>query len=178
MKTPKGTELQLIQLKGKDYLQVAQRLIWFNEIEKNFAINTDFLLLTAEETVCRAVVTVIGEGGVRRSSTATKRESLRDFGDHTEKAETGAIGRALALLGYGTQFATADLDEGDRIVDSPVALRAPSPVKVVSMPNGGSISVTGSEVQAALEIPTPARTSAFKRITKVATPPTDELDVS
>jgi hypothetical protein len=36
-----------------------------------------------------------------------------------EKAETGAIGRALALIGYGTQFAP-EMDEEDRIVDSPV----------------------------------------------------------
>ena len=38
-----------------------------------------------------------------------------------EKSETGAIGRALANLGYGTQFAP-DLDEQDRIVDSPVRM--------------------------------------------------------
>lgn len=30
-----------------------------------------------------------------------------------------AVGRALAMLGYGTQFAP-ELDEGDRIVDSPI----------------------------------------------------------
>ena len=36
-----------------------------------------------------------------------------------EKAETGSIGRALALLGYGTQFCADELDEGDRIVDAP-----------------------------------------------------------
>jgi hypothetical protein len=36
------------------------------------------------------------------------------------KAETKAVGRALAMLGYGTQFAP-EMDEGERIVDSPVA---------------------------------------------------------
>jgi hypothetical protein len=39
-----------------------------------------------------------------------------DFGP---KAETGAIGRALAALGFGTQFAI-ELSEDDRIVDTPV----------------------------------------------------------
>ncbi|HTD18454.1 MAG TPA: hypothetical protein VK667_02885, partial [Ktedonobacteraceae bacterium] len=38
---------------------------------------------------------------------------------YIEKAETGAIGRALAALGYGTQFAP-ELNEEHRIVDSPV----------------------------------------------------------
>ncbi len=41
------------------------------------------------------------------------------FSDYIEKAETGAIGRALAALGYGTQFAP-EFNEEHRIVDSPV----------------------------------------------------------
>jgi hypothetical protein len=42
------------------------------------------------------------------------------FKDYLEKAETGAIGRALAMCGYGTQFTGDELDEGVRIVDAPV----------------------------------------------------------
>ncbi len=38
---------------------------------------------------------------------------------HLEKSETGAIGRALALCGFGTQF-TPELDEGERLADSPL----------------------------------------------------------
>jgi hypothetical protein len=119
--TPKGTALPLANLKGKDYLMVAHRLQWFNEAETNFRIETDFLLVNDDQTVARATVTVFDKEGkeVKRAS-ATKRETKKDFSDHTEKAETSAVGRALAMLGYGTQFAISDLDEGDRIVDSPV----------------------------------------------------------
>lgn len=119
--TPKGTALPLANLKGKDYLLVAHRLQWFNEAETNFRIETDFLLVNDEQTVARAVVTVFDKEGkeIKRAS-ATKRETRKDFSDHTEKAETSSVGRALAMLGYGTQFAISDLDEGDRIVDSPV----------------------------------------------------------
>ena len=119
--TPKGTILPLANLKGKDYLLVAHRLQWFNEAETNFRIETDFLLVNDDQTVARATVTVFDKEGkeVKRAS-ATKRETKKDFSDHTEKAETSAVGRALAMLGYGTQFAISDLDEGDRIVDSPV----------------------------------------------------------
>lgn len=119
--TPKGTALPLANLKGRDYLMVAHRLQWFNEVETNFRIETDFLLVTDEQTVARAVVTVFDKEGkeIKRAS-ATKRETKKDFPDHTEKAETSAVGRALAMLGYGTQFALSDLDEGDRLADSPV----------------------------------------------------------
>ena len=50
----------------------------------------------------------------------TKMEDFRGFPDYIEKSETGAIGRALAACGFGTQFAP-DLDEIDanRFVDSP-----------------------------------------------------------
>ncbi len=121
VKTPAGTELPLVNLKGKDYLMVGHRLQWFNEIEKNFDISTEFLLVTDEQTICKAHVVVKDiEGNVLRQAQATKRETKKDFPDHTEKAETSAIGRALAILGYGTQFALSDLDEGQRLADSPV----------------------------------------------------------
>lgn len=119
--TPKGTSLPLVNLKGKDYLMVGHRLQWFNEAETNFRIETDFLLVNDDQTVARAIVTVFDKEGkeVKRAS-ATKRETKKDFSDHTEKAETSAVGRALAMLGYGTQFALSDLDEGERLADSPV----------------------------------------------------------
>ena len=63
-----------------------------------------------------------GKGGI---ATGTKSEKAASFPDYIEKAETGAIGRALAALGYGTQFAP-DLDEQHRIVDAPVDRSTPA----------------------------------------------------
>ena len=118
--TPKGTALPLVNLKGKDYLMVGHRLQWFNEVEENFSIKTEFLLLTDEQTIAKASVEVYKDGKLTKSASATKRETKKDFSDHTEKAETSAIGRALAILGFGTQFALSDLDEGQRLADSPM----------------------------------------------------------
>ncbi len=69
----------------------------------------------------KAIVTD-GNGG---RATGTKSENAANFPDYIEKAETGAIGRALAALGYGTQFAP-EFNEEHRIVDSPVE-RQPAP---------------------------------------------------
>ena len=119
--TPKGTSLPLTNLKGKDYLMVAYRIQWLNEETPNFNIDTEFLLLNDEQTVCKSTVSILDKDGkVVKKASGTKRETKKDFADHTEKAETSSIGRALAALGFGTQFALADLDEGTRIVDSPV----------------------------------------------------------
>src|SRR5207244_7317493 len=64
-----------------------------------------------------------GKGG---SATATKSEKAASFPDYIEKAETGAVGRALAMLGYGTQFTGDELNEEHRIVDAPVDRSTPA----------------------------------------------------
>lgn len=108
----------LMQLKGKDYLQVMWRLVWFREEKPLWAISTQMIAHDTESKHCIFKAEILDENGLVKSS-GTGSESIRDFGDYIEKAETKAVGRALAMLGYGTQFAP-ELDEGDRIVDSPV----------------------------------------------------------
>lgn len=120
-KTPKGTELPLLNLKGKDYLQVMHRLVWFREEHPLWSVETSFETLTDKYAVAKAIVR--DEMG-RLLSTAHKSETTQGFADFLEKAETGAIGRALALCGYGTQFCADELDEGDRLADSPAPARA------------------------------------------------------
>ena len=118
-KTRKGTELQLLNLKGKSYLAVAQRLVWFREEHPDWRIETDFSVITEGYAMGKAVIRN-DKGDVM--ATAHKREDAKHFPDFCEKAETGAIGRALALCGYGTQFCADELDEGQRIVDAPQAV--------------------------------------------------------
>ena len=52
-------------------------------------------------------------------ATARKKETQAGFPDYIEKAETGAIGSALAMCGYGTLQAP-EFDEQDRLADAPV----------------------------------------------------------
>ncbi|HEY4036980.1 MAG TPA: hypothetical protein VGL94_23730 [Ktedonobacteraceae bacterium] len=52
--------------------------------------------------------------------TGTKMQNAAEFSEWLEKCETGAIGRALAGLGFGTA-ATDEMSEGEgHIVDAPV----------------------------------------------------------
>lgn len=123
VKSPKGNDLPLTNLKGKDYLMVAYRIQWLNEDPNvgSFDIQTSFSQISDEQTVAHCKVILYDkEAKFLRAATATKRETKKDFPDHTEKAETSAVGRALAMLGYGTQFAISDLDEGNRLADSPL----------------------------------------------------------
>lgn len=130
-KTPKGTELQLLNLKGKDYLPVQQRVIWFREERPEWGVETEFLQLS--ENVAIAKATIRDDKG-RIIAQGTKSETPSGFPDYIEKAESSAIGRALALIGFGTQFCADELDEGDRLADSPAAPRGPSLKAVPSDP--------------------------------------------
>lgn len=107
----------MMKLKGKDYLQVAWRLVWFREDHPDWSINAECLEHDADHAIFKA--TICDDSGIQKSS-GHGSESKKDFGDFLEKAETKAVGRALAMLGYGTQFAADELDEGERIVDSPI----------------------------------------------------------
>lgn len=125
-----------------DYLDVKWRLVWFREQCPQGTIDTEETAIDLDREVTverdvwdkqakqyrtikktakgyarfRAVVTD-GKGG---RATATGSECAADFPEYIEKAETKAVGRALAMLGFGTQFTASELSENGRIVDSPV----------------------------------------------------------
>jgi len=115
-KTPKGTEIPLLELRGKPYLQVPHRIVWFREENPQWLFEVTYPILTDQKAMARAEIR--DETGKVRA-VAHKVEDIKGFADFAEKAETGAIGRALGMLGYGTQFAP-EFDEGDRLADSPV----------------------------------------------------------
>jgi len=119
--TTKGTTMPILNLKGKDYLEVKWRLVWFRENHPNGTIKTEIVSHDDNYSVVRA--DIYADGSLL--SSGSKREDKKHFADHLEKAETGAIGRALAVCGYGTQFDGGDMAEGDRLADAPVAMPKP-----------------------------------------------------
>lgn len=110
----------LTRISGADYLEVKWRLVWFRNENPNGNIHTDLVSHEDNTAVFRARVEIPDAG----SATGWGSESASDFGDYVEKAETKALGRALAALGYGTQFCP-DFEFGaadNRVVDSPIDL--------------------------------------------------------
>lgn len=110
----------LTQIQGRDYLEVKWRLLWLRTEHPDAAIETELVRDDGTTAVFKARVSIPGGG----SATGWGQESYQDFGDYLEKAETKSLGRALAALGFGTQFCQ-DFDFGaadkGRVVDSPVA---------------------------------------------------------
>ena len=117
----------LMQLKGRDYLNVQNRLLWFIRDQRAFisgglarvpyVIQTELVELDREAGFAHFKTYVRDVLG--NESTMYGSESAKDFGDFAEKASTKSLGRALLSLGYGTAFAP-EMDEGERVVDAPV----------------------------------------------------------
>ncbi len=116
----------LVNLNGRgEYLEVKWRLVWLRAEHPEAHIETELVRLQENEAVFKARISIPAGG----SATGWGSESIGDFRDFVEKAETKAIGRALAALGYGTQFCQ-DHEFGQgapggrggpmRIVDAPV----------------------------------------------------------
>jgi hypothetical protein len=99
-----------------DYLPVAARIAWFRLEHPAWSIITKEVKRASKATVMKAIIK--DEQG-RVIATARKRESEASFSDYIEKAETGAIGRALAMCGYGTLQAP-EFNEEQRLADAPV----------------------------------------------------------
>lgn len=117
MQTKFNPNEKLTNIKGKEYLEVKWRIVWFREDHPDWSIETEVVERGQGWALMKASVKN-AEGKV--VATAHKAETKQGFGDYLEKAETGSIGRALALCGYGTQFTGEELAEGSRIVDAPV----------------------------------------------------------
>jgi hypothetical protein len=90
----------LTRVSGADYLPVKWRLVWLRTLHPDAAMTTELVDHIDSVAIFRAEVR-IPQGG---SATGWGSESAGDFRDYLEKAETKAIGRALAALGFGTQF--------------------------------------------------------------------------
>ena len=106
---------KLMDMRGKQYLEVKWRIVWFREDHPLGSIVTEVVNYDPQ-VVHASVMTedgkVLGTGiGTPKMQGVAK---ARPF----EGAETAAIGRALAHAGYGTQF--TDEEEGEHLADAPV----------------------------------------------------------
>jgi hypothetical protein len=164
----------LILLKGKQYLETKWRLVWLRGEHPDAHIITDLHMHEPGYALFRATVSIPNGG----SATGWGSETKEDFGDYLEKAETKAIGRALAALGYGTAHA-AELDEGGSVADSPVEPKAKpatsaAPRSAVGSFQAGPVPVADAPAQrqssAAANAPIPPLPAA-----NLAQPPTTNL---
>lgn len=113
----------LKKLNGKDYLEVVHRLQWLRAEHSDAVITTRLEQLDWQQgyAVFHARAEIPGSGIAEGTGSETREAFPSGW---LEKAETIAVGRALAMLGYGTAFCldfeTADEAGNGHLADAPV----------------------------------------------------------
>lgn len=113
-----------VDIKGKKYVLVSDRILYFNETYPDGSISTE-LLSNPQDTrvVVRACVMVPrkgNSGGVQTftgHSQAVIGEGMVNKTAALENAETSAVGRALAMMGIGVIESIASADEMRKAID-------------------------------------------------------------
>jgi len=133
------------------YLETKWRLVWLREEHPSWRINTDIIQLEPAVVIKATIADENGAIVATAHGTAIDKGNAVWSGRAIEKAETAAIGRALAHAGYGTQF-TEDDDEADgALADSPVERKAApkSQLQTNGTPQSASWTVTDIKACAA-----------------------------
>ena len=106
------TKLKTINIKGKEYVEVNERLKYFRVNYPNFSLVTEVLQCTEEHCVMKA--TILNEHGIAIATGhahETKGSSFINKTSHVEVCETSAWGRALANFGIGIDSSVASANE-------------------------------------------------------------------
>ena len=105
-------DLKKTDIKGKDYVEVNQRIKAFRRLCPEGAIITE--LLSDENGVCKFKATIFDENGkVLATGHAYEKEqsSFINKTSYIENCETSAVGRALAMLALGVDASIASAEE-------------------------------------------------------------------
>ena len=121
----KSLKSKAIKIKGKDYVLVSYRVLFFNENYPNGSISTDYSFNDGTYIV-KAIITPDVDNDKRvfyGTSQATVGDGMVNKTAALENAETSAVGRALAMLGIGVLDSIASADEMNKATGSAGAVR-------------------------------------------------------
>lgn len=101
-----------VNIKGKDYVQVNQRVKAFRMVYPNGRITTDIISHQEGMVMMRASI-YDDEGGLIATGTAMERQNASQVNrtSYIENCETSAVGRALGFCGFGIDTSIATSEE-------------------------------------------------------------------
>ena len=115
-----------IDFKGKKYVLVSDRVIYFNETYPKGSITTE-LVSKPEDDLVVIKATIKPVEGENRAFTgysqATWDDSYINKTSALENAETSAVGRALGFMGIGVIESIASIDEINKTTHAPKQTR-------------------------------------------------------
>lgn len=111
--------IKTVDVKGKEYAEVNQRIKAFRMCYPNGSISTEILsigdgIVTIKATVCNE------EGAILGTGTAQEKEnsSFINKTSYIENCETSAVGRALGMCGFGIDTSVASAEEVQNAINN------------------------------------------------------------
>ncbi len=114
-------KLKTVNIKGKEYVTVNERIRYFNEAYKNGTIRTKIISHEEGSILMKAIVIPDVENPKRvftGYAQENKGKGMVNTTSYIENCETSAIGRALGFLGIGVETSIASADEVAKAVAS------------------------------------------------------------
>ena len=110
-------ELKTVNIKGKSYVMVNERIVYFRKIYPEGSIITELLSSTNGVHTFKAMA--INNGNVLATGHASEIEGSSNVNKTSalENAETSAVGRALGILGIGIDSSIASAEEVSNAVE-------------------------------------------------------------
>lgn len=104
--------LPTVPIKGKDYVQVNERVKAFRQICPSGSIQTEILEMDNGKVTMRATITD-GEGNILGTGLAQEDQSSSFINktSYIENCETSAVGRALGFVGIGVDGSMCSAEE-------------------------------------------------------------------
>jgi len=105
------SKLKTINIKGKEYVEVNERIRAFRELYPTGSIMTEIVSHQDGVVVMKAVIVI--DGQIRATGHAYEKEGSTFINktSYIENCETSCWGRALACLGLGVDTSIASVEE-------------------------------------------------------------------
>ena len=112
MADTKTNKLKTVNIKGKDYVMVNERIKAFKELYPDYAIVTEIEHLGDGMCVIKAMV-MDAEGNPKATGHAYEKEGSSPINktSYIENCETSAVGRALGFMGIGIDTSICSAEE-------------------------------------------------------------------
>ncbi len=123
------TKLKSINIKGKEYVEVNERLKYFRNNYPEHSLITEIVQCTEEHCVMKAIIAHGGSVIATGHAHETKSASFINKTSYVECCETSAWGRALANFGIGIDASVASAQE---VVNAIAQTEIPKKVKKIS----------------------------------------------
>ena len=124
--------MKKIQIKGKDYIEVNERIKEFHKTYKNGSISTDLIEMT-DRFITKTTVIPDAKNPDRKFTGIAYEKEDSTFINKTsalENCETSSVGRALGMLGIGIDTSVASYDEVANAIEQQKTPDAPPKINL------------------------------------------------